>query len=90
MVTSARQHLPERTDRELVTAAREGDAEAFGLLVRRHQRRDLTGVTLDRLQGRRLAMPAPEGDHDRPVRVEEEWGQSGLGLSLWLQRSMSR
>lgn len=39
MVISARQHLPERTDRELVTAAREGDAEAFGLLVRRHQRR---------------------------------------------------
>lgn len=39
MVTSARQQLPERTDRELVTAAREGDAEAFGLLVRRHQRR---------------------------------------------------
>ena len=39
MVTSARQHLPERTDRELVTAAREGDAEAVGLLVRRHQRR---------------------------------------------------
>ncbi len=39
MVTSARQHLAERTDRELVTAAREGDAEAFGLLVRRHQRR---------------------------------------------------
>jgi RNA polymerase sigma-70 factor (ECF subfamily) len=31
--------LPERTDRELVTAAREGDAQAFGLLVRRHQRR---------------------------------------------------
>jgi len=39
VVTSARQHLPERTDRELVTAARQGDAEAFGLLVRRHQRR---------------------------------------------------
>lgn len=39
MVISARQHLPERTDRELVTAARQGDAEAFGLLVRRHQRR---------------------------------------------------
>jgi RNA polymerase sigma-70 factor (ECF subfamily) len=39
VVTSARQHLPERTDRELVNAAREGDAEAFGLLVRRHQRR---------------------------------------------------
>lgn len=39
MVTSARQHLPERTDRELVNAAREGDGEAFGLLVRRHQRR---------------------------------------------------
>jgi RNA polymerase sigma-70 factor, ECF subfamily len=31
--------LPERTDRELVAAAREGDAESFGLLVRRHQRR---------------------------------------------------
>jgi RNA polymerase sigma-70 factor (ECF subfamily) len=39
VATSARQQLPERTDRELVTAAREGDAEAFGLLVRRHQRR---------------------------------------------------
>lgn len=31
--------MPERTDRELVAAAREGDAESFGLLVRRHQRR---------------------------------------------------
>jgi len=31
--------LPERTDRELIAAAREGDAQAFGLLVRRHQRR---------------------------------------------------
>jgi RNA polymerase sigma-70 factor, ECF subfamily len=39
VANSARQHLPERTDRELVTAAREGDAAAFGLLVRRHQRR---------------------------------------------------
>lgn len=39
MVTPARQHLPERTDRELIAAAREGDAQAFGLLVRRHQRR---------------------------------------------------
>jgi RNA polymerase sigma-70 factor (ECF subfamily) len=39
VVTPARQHLPERTDRELINAAREGDAEAFGLLVRRHQRR---------------------------------------------------
>lgn len=39
MVTPARQHLPERTDRELVAAAREGDAQAFGLLIRRHQRR---------------------------------------------------
>ncbi len=39
MVSSARQHLSEGTDRELVNAAREGDAEAFGQLVRRHQRR---------------------------------------------------
>ncbi|HYP89628.1 MAG TPA: sigma-70 family RNA polymerase sigma factor [Polyangiaceae bacterium] len=31
--------MPERTDRELIAAAREGDAQAFGLLVRRHQRR---------------------------------------------------
>jgi RNA polymerase sigma-70 factor, ECF subfamily len=39
LVTSARQQLPERTDRELVAAARDGEAAAFGLLVRRHQRR---------------------------------------------------
>ena len=31
--------MSKRTDRELVDAAREGDSEAFGTLVRRHQRR---------------------------------------------------
>lgn len=31
--------MPPKTDRELVAAAREGDAEAFGTLVRRHQKR---------------------------------------------------
>lgn len=31
--------MPERTDRELVEAAQKGDAEAFGAMVRRHQRR---------------------------------------------------
>lgn len=31
--------MPERTDRELVEAAQSGDVEAFGALVRRHQRR---------------------------------------------------
>ncbi len=31
--------MPERTDRELVEAAQNGDADAFGALVRRHQRR---------------------------------------------------
>ncbi|MBX3181089.1 MAG: sigma-70 family RNA polymerase sigma factor [Polyangiaceae bacterium] len=31
--------MPHRTDRELVDAAREGDAEAFGQFVRRHQKR---------------------------------------------------
>lgn len=31
--------MPERTDRDLVAAARDGDAESFGVLVRRHQRR---------------------------------------------------
>jgi RNA polymerase sigma-70 factor (ECF subfamily) len=31
--------MPHQTDRELVDAAREGNADAFGTLVRRHQRR---------------------------------------------------
>jgi RNA polymerase sigma-70 factor (ECF subfamily) len=31
--------MSQRTDRELVEAARSGDAEAFGALVRRHQKR---------------------------------------------------
>jgi RNA polymerase sigma-70 factor (ECF subfamily) len=31
--------MPHQSDRELVEAARGGDAEAFGALVRRHQRR---------------------------------------------------
>jgi RNA polymerase sigma-70 factor, ECF subfamily len=31
--------MPQRTDRELVEAARSGDADAFGALVRRHQKR---------------------------------------------------
>lgn len=31
--------MPQKTDRELVDAAREGDHEAFGLFVRRHQKR---------------------------------------------------
>jgi RNA polymerase sigma-70 factor, ECF subfamily len=31
--------MSQRTDRELVDAARQGDSEAFGALVRRHQKR---------------------------------------------------
>ena len=31
--------MPKLTDRELVDRARQGDAEAFGQLVRRHQQR---------------------------------------------------
>jgi RNA polymerase sigma-70 factor (ECF subfamily) len=31
--------MPERTDRELVEAAQNGDVDAFGALMRRHQRR---------------------------------------------------
>jgi RNA polymerase sigma-70 factor (ECF subfamily) len=31
--------MPPKNDRELVAAAREGDAEAFGVLVRRYQKR---------------------------------------------------
>ena len=36
---SARSAMSKRTDRELVEAARAGDSEAFGTLMRRHQRR---------------------------------------------------
>lgn len=39
MVAPARNPMPQRSDRELVDEAREGGAEAFGVLVRRHQRR---------------------------------------------------
>lgn len=35
----ARTMMSKRTDRELVDAARTGDSEAFGVLMRRHQRR---------------------------------------------------
>lgn len=36
---NARTAMSKRTDRELVEAAREGDSEAFGALMRRHQKR---------------------------------------------------
>jgi RNA polymerase sigma-70 factor (ECF subfamily) len=39
VVAQARNQMPQRSDRELVDEARAGNAQAFGLLVRRHQRR---------------------------------------------------
>jgi RNA polymerase sigma-70 factor, ECF subfamily len=48
--------MPHQSDRELVEAARGGDAEAFGVLVRRHQRR------IFRLTAHLLRSPAEAED----------------------------
>jgi RNA polymerase sigma-70 factor (ECF subfamily) len=48
--------MPHQSDRELVEAARGGDAEAFGTLVRRHQRR------IFRLTAHLLRSPAEAED----------------------------
>ncbi len=54
----------------------------------RHQSRYLTGVTLDRLEGGRLAMTTTDCGDDRAVRVEEQRLESGR--SLCSHRLMSR
>ena len=76
-------HVSGRRDAEIGESTRRAPVVGHG-----DQGRDVPRVALDRFQGRRLAVTAPDCGDDRAIGVEEQRLESGRGLGS--HRLMSR